>query len=484
MNNLQKNQERYFPTIKLNYFSETLTISIKDNIKSREYTKNFNKELLYSLNKVFTSFQTLEEIKNSIDNIINEKKIKYFRKKASLIISFTLLNEKVSLEIQKNSSVTSKIKNEKEKEEILKKLEIIKKKFETLQEEKENLKTLYHQKLIQKKSLETLNKKLKNLNFDKFIEKKNINQQDNMIQEQNNILSLEILSLPVSFSEKYSGVTSIVCLIEEKIAFSTKNIVIIFNLLSKQGLLVLEHQDIVNNICEISYELIGSCSRDKTIRIWNSTTGKCLQILKNHNDSVNKVIMVDKKLISCSTDKTARVWCLKGSFFEECKIQFHTEDITSVINLKGKTILVFSTGEKDRFIFFWDIKKSKTIKIIYDIFSKSSNGLFELDEKKLLVGGLETVSVINSDTFEVEQYIQSNYLKDVSSFVQLNDGSIICGCQDGYLCQLSPKIYECVKQRKISYNNILCLGYSGYQLIGSFLLIAEGKCSISCYCFL
>jgi WD40 repeat protein len=57
-------------------------------------------------------------------------------------------------------------------------------------------------------------------------------------------------------------------------------------------------------------KILASASRDMTIRLWDSTTGYCLQILKGHNESVESVAFRPdgKILASASGDKTIRLW--------------------------------------------------------------------------------------------------------------------------------------------------------------------------------
>ena len=53
--------------------------------------------------------------------------------------------------------------------------------------------------------------------------------------------------------------------------------------------------------------LIISGSNDKTIRIWDINTGKCLKVLEGHTDSVWSVFVKDNLIISGSDDATIRI---------------------------------------------------------------------------------------------------------------------------------------------------------------------------------
>jgi WD40 repeat protein len=56
---------------------------------------------------------------------------------------------------------------------------------------------------------------------------------------------------------------------------------------------------------------IVSGSKDKTIKIWNSTTGLCLLTLMGHTESVYSICELDAgRIVSVSSDNTLRVWNL------------------------------------------------------------------------------------------------------------------------------------------------------------------------------
>lgn len=62
----------------------------------------------------------------------------------------------------------------------------------------------------------------------------------------------------------------------------------------------------------LSGNLLASASRDKTIRIWDVTTGYCLRTLRGHNDWVRSLSPTfdGRWLLSTSSDQTSRMWDL------------------------------------------------------------------------------------------------------------------------------------------------------------------------------
>ena len=54
---------------------------------------------------------------------------------------------------------------------------------------------------------------------------------------------------------------------------------------------------------------LASASSDKTVRVWDASSGVCLRVLEGHTDWVNSVTALgDGRLASASSDNTVRVW--------------------------------------------------------------------------------------------------------------------------------------------------------------------------------
>ncbi|KAK4958961.1 Lissencephaly-1 [Elasticomyces elasticus] len=62
----------------------------------------------------------------------------------------------------------------------------------------------------------------------------------------------------------------------------------------------------------LSGNLLASASRDKTIRVWDVSTGYCLRVLRGHGDWVRSLSPSPdgRWLLSTSSDQTARIWDL------------------------------------------------------------------------------------------------------------------------------------------------------------------------------
>jgi WD40 repeat protein len=67
------------------------------------------------------------------------------------------------------------------------------------------------------------------------------------------------------------------------------------------------HDGVVKNVI-VDGDRIISGSHDTTIKIWNKTTGDCLQTLDDHRDEISCLIIDGDRIISGSADAAIRIW--------------------------------------------------------------------------------------------------------------------------------------------------------------------------------
>ncbi|ETO13712.1 peptidase C14, caspase catalytic subunit p20 [Reticulomyxa filosa] len=88
---------------------------------------------------------------------------------------------------------------------------------------------------------------------------------------------------------------------------------------------------------------IVSCSYDKTIQIWNASTGESLHVMHEHSDWVNAVQFSDdnSRIVSCSRDGTIKLWNVSSQ--SQSKVKEGLGNVTGVrFLLNSFDILSFS----------------------------------------------------------------------------------------------------------------------------------------------
>lgn len=92
---------------------------------------------------------------------------------------------------------------------------------------------------------------------------------------------------------------------------------------------------------------------DKTIKFWDCSTGKCIETLKGHQDTITSLLRLQNGLlVSASNDHTIKLWntatgeCLKT-------LEGHTSQVKALALLPNET---FASGSTDETIRTWGIK--------------------------------------------------------------------------------------------------------------------------------
>ena len=101
-----------------------------------------------------------------------------------------------------------------------------------------------------------------------------------------------------------------------------------------------------------------SASRDKTVRVWNESSGKCIAILRGHTAPVLCLAGQDRLLYTGSDDCSVRQWdWLSGAQMRE--YNGHTDGVTD-IKIAGDHLLSASFDASAR---LWDIKSGQCVRI-------------------------------------------------------------------------------------------------------------------------
>jgi WD40 repeat protein len=113
------------------------------------------------------------------------------------------------------------------------------------------------------------------------------------------------------------------------------------------------HTWYVNDLVQISADLLSSSSSDGTVRIWNLTTNTCKFILTGHNNYIRGLKQITPSILaSGSEDTTIKLWDITSGQLIRT-LTGHTNGIGLSVDLlnNGQTL---SSGSSDRTIKLWN----------------------------------------------------------------------------------------------------------------------------------
>ncbi|KAG2207386.1 hypothetical protein INT47_006861, partial [Mucor saturninus] len=111
------------------------------------------------------------------------------------------------------------------------------------------------------------------------------------------------------------------------------------------------HSDSVLCLKLVGNDRVISCSKDRSLKLWNMDTGECIRTYQGHEAAVNAVQWMDNHIVSASGDRTIRIWNLETG---ECikTLVGHSRGVACV-DYDGSKIY---SGSSDNTIKIWDAK--------------------------------------------------------------------------------------------------------------------------------
>ena len=280
----------------------------------------------------------------------------------------------------------------------------------------------------------------------------------------NNIINIKTIN------ERSKFVTSLLLLSDGRLASCSRDKTIkIYDIKNNYHCdITLEgHTDCVTYISQLYNNILISCS-SHTIKIWSITQSsyQCDYTINNaHNDYIWKVIpLTNNRIASCSGDKTIKIWNSNHPYNLINTLNGHTDDVRSIIQLKDKDILISESD--DNTLRKWNLLTYQCDKIINNVWCYK-NSLLEIDNNRIIVGGIGIITIVNISNDIIEHQIENDKLSYVYSFVQLRDGNILCGCENGLICLYDIKLNTLsFREKEIHYSEVYCLlNLNKYQFI-------------------
>ncbi|MCQ2818351.1 MAG: hypothetical protein MJ252_13875 [archaeon] len=218
---------------------------------------------------------------------------------------------------------------------------------------------------------------------------------------------------------------------------------------------IKESQTSVNYLLRINSNEFYSCNDEGFITHYqfNNDTNFVVKLfsspyksLKSSKEHLNKVLKVAKiqekiqnqgkeekklvKICSISRDNTIKVWDA-NPFINNAKSLFTLSDgstnFISVLQVNSNTIL---TTSEDNCVKFWDLENKQIMddKTLYDIECFSQDSIKFINEKEILIGGRNYITIINSESLSMVCRINDDGIGFVGAAVNLNSASALICC--------------------------------------------------------
>ena len=257
------------------------------------------------------------------------------------------------------------------------------------------------------------------------------------------------------------------------------------------------HEGIINSLCTLKGNrlLSGGCD-DYLIKVWalSKTELTLLQEIEEHTSSLNKVIPLSKeRFATCSNDHTVKIW--KDDDTYECITTLqHTGNVTSIVQLPCKEVLVSSFEECDgeeenesypSGIAFRNTKDYSTLGVIegYSAYLPCHMIALPNDDVALSFSRDEQyfIAIFDSSSYKVKKEIYlEEYIIGNSCLYVLNDCSFVY-VYKGICVQISSEDYSILFKYQgeecefIGFNSVITFHQNKYLAIYNQMNIAIAK---------
>ncbi|KAL2886329.1 Vegetative incompatibility protein HET-E-1 [Ceratocystis lukuohia] len=174
---------------------------------------------------------------------------------------------------------------------------------------------------------------------------------------------------------------------------------------------------------------LASGSDDKTVKIWDATSGACLQTLEGHGDAVTSAVFSNdgRLLASGSSDKTIKIWdptsgaCLHS-------LEGHDERVASVVfSNNGRRL---ASGSSDKTVKIWDATSSLCLQTLEGHDNAVNSVVFSKDGQRLASGSEDKTLKIWDATSGLCLQTLEGHDNGVRSVAFSNDGQRLASGSD------------------------------------------------------
>ena len=282
----------------------------------------------------------------------------------------------------------------------------------------------------------------------------------NCIIEKHYIDSLSnLITKRTLINDKESYVNSLLILSDGRIASSYSDCSIkVHNVQTFELELSIEqaHTKGINYLSQLNTNLILSCSDDKIIKIWEikSKEYKLIQDISIHSSPVCRAFPINhNKVVSFEFNgKSLKIWNSVSPYNIISQINLHNTTIELALEVNNLLALACD----DSVLRFYDSYSNKCLHSISNIQTSSRNSMIVLKNNKLIVGGYNTLIVIDTSCYTIEKRIEDEDYEAIDCFLQLSDGSLLCALGDmngRAFVQIELNKYEIISEKENAHES-------------------------------
>lgn len=196
------------------------------------------------------------------------------------------------------------------------------------------------------------------------------------------------------------------------------------------------HKEIVS---AVQYNADGSkfvsSSYDKTLRLWDSISGKCLQSFEGHTDEVNSVVFNcdGSKIISGSSDNVIKVWdIVSGNCIHT--LHAHKKKVSSVAKNAVNSKIV--SGSWDHSVILWDSNTGELLRHWKEHVQDVTCVAYSDDGMTIASGSDDGTIKIWDEAKAYAKYTLQFHTRRVNAIALSKDGSKLISGSDDKIAQV------------------------------------------------
>ena len=234
----------------------------------------------------------------------------------------------------------------------------------------------------------------------------------------------------------FSSVNSIITLKDKRIALSgdSKDILILDPVNNYHiDITIKGHEAYVHALCQTESGLLISGDSFSNIKIWSLTKDSftCLHTIESKTEEKQELeffLQLPENRFAFFFNKKIHIHSCEAPFTLLQELPVENAYLSNMIYLKEKDILIATSNQK---VIKYDMKTYKCVESVeLEMIGVGHRAIIQLDQERLLIGGMTHLWVFNVSTMKVEKDINNVGFMRYTALVELRDTKYILAGMD------------------------------------------------------